>query len=103
VFSGSANLVVNDPVVLVTSPASLTRDYHAIASFSVLMTGELPLSYQWKKDGIEVVSDPGRITGITEATLEIKNVETADDGVYTCDVGNMVNSLTSRWRLAYGQ
>ncbi len=93
--SGSANLVVNDPVVIVTSPPSLTRDYHASASFSVLATGELTLYYLWKKDGVEVVSDPGRITGITEATLGIDNVEAADEGVYTCEVGNMVNSLTS--------
>ena len=56
-------------------------------SFSVTATGTAPLSYQWQKDGVDL-TDGGRITGATTATLTITGVMESDEGGYRSVVTN---------------
>lgn len=58
------------------------------ASFSVVATGNDPLSYQWSKDGTP-------IGGATSATYTIPLVRTVDAGSYSVTVTNPVGSLIS--------
>jgi len=44
--------------------------------------------YQWSKDGIDLADD-GRISGAQTRTLQINSPTGADNGAYTCTVGNM--------------
>jgi uncharacterized repeat protein (TIGR02543 family) len=56
--------------------------------------GDAPLSYQWKKDGVNL-SDGDRISGAATATLTISNAQASDAGSYTCYVSNAAGSVTS--------
>jgi len=44
-------------------------------------------TYQWSKDG-DVLTNGGRISGATSATLQITSTTGADSGAYTCVVSN---------------
>lgn len=45
------------------------------------------IRYQWKRNGTSLSNDSnGRVTGVATATLQIKNVTSADSGNYTCAV-----------------
>ena len=63
-------------------------------SFSVTATGTAPLSYQWQKDGVNLV-DGGSITGATTATLTITGVMESDEGGYRCVVSDIGGQNTS--------
>jgi pectate lyase len=57
-------------------------------SFTAVAAGTAPISYQWNKN-----SAP--IPGATSSTLNLPNVQTADDGSYTVTASNIVGSVTS--------
>lgn len=62
-------------------PASQTICPGATAQFSVTATGSAPLSYQWRKDGMN-------IPGATAATYEIATAQTSNNGQYDVVVTN---------------
>jgi uncharacterized repeat protein (TIGR01451 family) len=92
VTSVAATLTVNPAPVapsITTQPASTTVMEPAMASFSVVATGDAPLSYQWKKNGVN-------IGGATSASYAINPTSMADNGAqFTVDVTNAVGSVTS--------
>jgi hypothetical protein len=53
-----------------------------------------PLSFQWQKDGVNL-SDDGRVSGATSATLTISSVQLADAGNYSVVVSNPYGSVAS--------
>jgi hypothetical protein len=48
----------------------------------------LPLSYQWRKDGVV-------LNGATNKIFELNNFQVFDEGNYTCDVTNAVRTVQS--------
>jgi hypothetical protein len=58
------------------------------ASFTVVASSDLPLSYQWRFNGID-------IPGATNSTLVITNVQLQDAGDYTVVVRDMYGSIES--------
>ena len=89
--SNAATLTVNTPVVvptITTHPASTSASVGGNVTFSVAASGTAPLSYQWKKGGTA-------ISGATNATFAITNVQTSDAGTFTCTVSNSGGSATS--------
>ncbi len=42
------------------------------------------VSYQWRKNGVNLAPVPGHITGVTSSILSITGVTSADAGTYTC-------------------
>jgi hypothetical protein len=89
--TNSASLTVNQDVVVVSAPVSLTNCPGSGASFSVTATGT-GLTYQWHKDG-------GALTGQTGASLVLSNVSGTTAGVYSVVVrdacGNTVSNSAS--------
>lgn len=89
--SNPAELVVVD---------TINKTYNIVYKNSVTFTigaGGNNLSYQWKHDGNDVTDDTStakRITGSTTKTLIIKNLGSADSGVYRCLVTSPVGSLS---------
>ncbi|MCL6560098.1 MAG: immunoglobulin domain-containing protein, partial [Firmicutes bacterium] len=79
---------------ITTQPSNQTVTAGQTASFTVTVTGDAPLTYQWKKDGNNL-SDGGNISGATTATLTVSNAQAADAGSYTCFVSNVVGNVTS--------
>jgi uncharacterized repeat protein (TIGR02543 family) len=79
---------------ITTHPISQTITEGQSVTFTVVATGDEPLSYQWKKDG-DNLTDGGRISGATTATLTISNAQASDAGSYTVVVTNAAGSVTS--------
>ncbi len=80
--------------VITTQPVSRLAAVETGVTFSVVATGSLGLTYQWKKDG-GALADGSRITGSTAATLFVANLAAADAGSYTVVVANSSLSTTS--------
>ena len=58
------------------------------ARFGVAITGSWPLSYKWRKDGVD-------ISGATNARYTIPSVVGSDAGNYSVVVSNLAGSMTS--------
>jgi hypothetical protein len=65
------------------------------ASFSVTAWGDEPLSYRWRKDGLDL-EESGRVSGATSAVLTIVDVQRADMGFYSVRLTNDHGELISR-------
>lgn len=73
---------------IVAQPTAQTSAVGGSASFTVSATGDAPLSYQWAKDTVD-------LSGATDATLTLSNIQATDAGSYTVTVSNAVGSVTS--------
>ena len=74
---------------ITTDPASITVTEPDAATFSVVATGTAPLSYQWRRDGVDIAGETG-----TSYTLDPTSV--ADDGAtFDVVVTNAFGSATS--------
>ena len=99
-YDGSAWFVENDlvltygPPVFISQPASGTNDPGTTAVFSALASGSVPLSYQWRKDGVPL-ADGGNIAGSASAVLVLTNVLGGNAGGYSAVVSNPYGSVTS--------
>lgn len=67
----------------------------AAATFTVAATGSLPLSYQWQREGVDVV-DGGRISGAKTSTLTISELSLGDLGGYSVVVENGLGRTQSK-------
>ncbi len=87
--SGNAALTVNLPPAISTQPANQAVVAPATATFSVLASGTAPLSYQWRKNGVD-------IAGAVAAAYSTPATSTADHGsVFSVVVSSPYGSLTS--------
>ena len=73
---------------ILTNPVSITVTSGVTATFTVAATGVPDPSYQWLKDGANLL-------GATSATLAITNAQDADAGAYSVIVSNSAGSVTS--------
>ena len=62
-------------------------------TFTVVANGS-DLTYQWQRNGVNL-TDVGKYSGTTTATLTVTNVMEEDEGNFTCVVTNAVDSVTS--------
>lgn len=81
---------VNPEVVLriITHPANQTLNENGTISIHVVAEGTNPLTYQWKKGGVD-------IAGATGDTYTKANALTTDSGSYTVVVSDVTGSITS--------
>jgi hypothetical protein len=86
------------PTILV-EPEPLDAWNSTIASFTVEADGGQPLSYQWRKDGINLTDGPtgtgSSVSGATAATLVIAQVGQADGGNYDVIISNACGDTPS--------
>ena len=96
VLTNSATLTVNQPLVLVSGPASQTNCPGGPATFSVNATGT-GLTYQWFKDNT-------LLAGQTNSLLSLSNISEANAGTYSVVVsGACGNVLTNSATLTVNQ
>ncbi len=92
VTSVAATLTVNAAPVapsITTHPASVTVTEPASATFSVVATGDAPLGYQWRRNGVA-------IGGATSSSYSVDPTTMADNGVqFDVIVSNGAGTLTS--------
>ncbi|HOC54384.1 MAG TPA: immunoglobulin domain-containing protein [Verrucomicrobiota bacterium] len=79
---------------ITAQPASQAAVVGAQAQFSVAVTGSRPFSYQWRRNGTNLL-DGGNVSGSTNRTLSLTSVSLADAGTYTVSVSNSLGSVTS--------
>ena len=82
------------PPIIARQPLSRTNAVGTIAVFTVEAAGNVPLSYQWRRQGTNLVDGPN-ISGVTTTNLLIANVQLADAAGYTVVVTNAYRSTTS--------
>ncbi|MGD0258503.1 MAG: immunoglobulin domain-containing protein [Verrucomicrobiota bacterium] len=90
----SPNTVAVTAPSIISQPASQTVDYASDVIFSVMATGTPPLSYQWRRNGVDL-ADFDNVAGATTATLELVGVADNDAGRYTVVVSNEGGAVTS--------
>ena len=88
--TSAAILTVNPaPPTITTQPVSQTVNVGQTATFSVVVTGSAPLSYQWKKNGTN-------IGGATTSSYTTPSAALVDDGAsFTCYVSNAAGNVTT--------
>jgi len=87
--------VTNNPPTITTQPISQTVGIGSNLTFSVNGPAPLPpYFFQWLSNGTNLTNG-GRISGATNATLQINNAQTNDDGNYSVIVYNVGGSVTS--------
>jgi hypothetical protein len=85
--SGPAILYVAPSIA--TQPVGVTASAGQTATFTVVATGTPPLSYQWRKNGVN-------ISGAVAASYTTPPIVVADNGAsFTCVVTNNLGSVTS--------
>ncbi len=91
--SDSAALTLVDPFIA-THPQNQSASAGDTVTFGVVTAGTQPMSYQWRKDGVPL-SDGGKWSGTTTATLTISNALGSDVGNYSVLVSNVNGSALS--------
>ena len=86
--SAAATVTTNVPVTVTSAPAARNVVAGAEANFSVTAAGTGPFTYQWMKNGLNIV-------GATNSTYSLAAASTADAGSYSVKVTNPVGSVTS--------
>lgn len=76
------------PVSITAHPQSVAVNAGAVASFAVGASGGGSLSFQWRKDGVN-------LSGATSSTLSIASAQESNEGVYDVVVSNSAGSVTS--------
>ena len=87
-------LVGPRPPVIVTQPASQVVRPGTNVTFCVSASGSLPMSYQWRKEGTNLVNG-GRIAGASSACLTISSAVEADGDQYSVAITNAYGSVVS--------
>lgn len=82
------------PAVITVQPQNQTNYAGTTVTFLVSASGLEPMSYQWQRDGTNLVDD-GDISGATNDALTITNVSDNDAAVYSVIVANTGGSSTS--------
>lgn len=87
--SNAATLTVTVPLPVITEqPVSHTIAAGVPMSLFVLTSSPVPLTFQWKKDGVP-------ISGATDAMYTLFTSQESDSGTYTVVVTNSAGSVTS--------
>lgn len=88
------HLSFSGPPQITSQPASQSVYAGNTVFFSVAVSGAGPLSFQWQKNGTNLV-DAGNLSGSASRVLVLTNVTTGDAGSYAVQVGNSAGSTNS--------
>src|SRR5687767_406937 len=75
------------PPGITTEPVDRAVALGATATSTVSATGTAPLSYQWRKEGVDVA-------GATNQSFVVTNTQLTDAGAYTVLVTNLAGAVT---------
>jgi uncharacterized repeat protein (TIGR03803 family) len=93
--SASALLAVtSSPPYFVSQPINQTLAPGATATLAVTALGNLPLSYRWQRNGINL-ADGGTVSGSSSNVLTLTNVTETNNGTYVVVATNALGSVSS--------
>ena len=81
-------------LTVVLSPASRTNGASSTASFTTTAFSPESLNFQWQKNRTNL-TDGGNISGSTNSTLTVANVQDADAATYSAIVSDATTSVTT--------
>ena len=88
-YGGSSTGGASLAPVIATAPASTTVPAGQSATFTVMATGFMPISYQWVRGGVD-------IAGATQAAYTLASASAGDNGVlFAVRVSNAYGTVTS--------
>ncbi len=87
-ISSNAVLVVHSAPVVITPPSARIVNAAQPVSFSVIVAGDAPFTYQWRLNGTN-------ITGATGATYSIGAATPSHEGLYSVAVSNSLGAAIS--------
>jgi hypothetical protein len=93
-FERDYSITILSPPAITNQPTDEAVLDGDTASFTVEATGSMPLYYQWRRDGTNLV-EGGNFMGTTTTNLTINNVSPADLGTYSVVITNQAASVTS--------
>lgn len=76
------------PPIVIQDPLSISTFVGGIAGFKVVVISAVPVTYQWKKAGVD-------IAGATGAVYIITNAQLTDQAAYSVTVTNIYGTVTS--------
>jgi hypothetical protein len=82
------------PPVITVQPLPLALMAGRTARFSVLASGDAPLTYQWRTNGVNL-SDGGNVAGAASPALTVSPVGLTDAADYDVVISNGAGSITS--------
>ncbi|MSU57550.1 MAG: hypothetical protein EXS35_05125 [Pedosphaera sp.] len=86
--SSAAALAVVPAPSFVASPQNLSRYFGGTAFFAATVSSALPVTYQWRKNGTNVIN-------VNSPTLVLGNLQAADGGIYVLIATSASGSVTS--------
>jgi hypothetical protein len=90
----SVALVSDGSPTILRQPMNQTVSSNTTIHFSVTALGAPPMTYQWKKNGVNL-TDGGSVAGAATASLTVSNVQSADMAIYTVGITNTIDHATS--------
>ena len=69
--------------IITSQPQAEIKCIGENVTFSITASGTGNLSYSWKKDGVALSNIPGRISGVTTASLTLTNIISSDAANYS--------------------
>lgn len=96
-YQGSAQIIEfqSGDLAISRQPLSRTNIAGTFALFNVQAGGTSPLTYQWRKGGTNLFNG-AKISGATNATLNLNNVFAPDAGAYSVIVRDGSTTITSQ-------
>ncbi len=84
----------NLPPAIVSNPQSSTNSSGSTATFTILINGNGPFTFQWLKSETNL-TDGGNVSGSTNLTLTLSGLSSTDNGNYSVVVTSDYGSITS--------
>lgn len=91
--SRTATVVVEYKPVFTTSPPAATQTVATgtAVTLSVATNGTNPITYQWRKNNVDITGNPSALT----PSLQLTGLDWFDSASYTCVASNGIGSTTS--------
>ena len=87
-------LSINSPLQIIEQPQTQLAFAGDTVTFKVATFGSLPVSYQWRQNGTNLV-DGANLVGANARVLMLTNVDVPDAALYSIVVSNAYGSVTS--------
>jgi hypothetical protein len=94
VTSAAVTLAITSPPTITTQPKAQTVAANVNVTFKVVAQGSAPLTYQWQRNGANLVNGKS-VKGATTATLTLSKVSTSNSGTYRVTVKNPIGKILS--------
>ena len=95
VMSNEATLTVNDPPLITLAPVCPTVNPGELAILRVEADSQFAMTFQWYKDNVALIDDPGHYSGSNSNRLQFLHTLDTDEGEYHVCITNQAGVTCS--------